>query len=440
MLLGLMLAIGCEKSTEGVADAEDTAGVEVAALAITPPAPSSSEALLAVLTPEAPAPIWRWFTDGVERAEWTGPEVPGGETAKGEIWRVEVDADGESLSAEVAIGGVTPEVLELTLTPERIWTDDLLVATVTAVDPDGDAFSLRYEWTVDGAPAGGDDGLLDGALDFDRDQEVALTVTVSDVDGEGASLSAGPLVVQNTAPGAPVITVEPATGYPGEQDLVCRVVEEAEDLDGDTLEYTYAWTVDEAPYAGTGDTVPAADTALGRAWTCTVTAWDDADEGGSDSASAEVYDEPYAVGNDVEFTDSSSHSANYLLGSRLVLETAGELQALAVIGKVAGPRVVMALYSEDSTGNPDALVAETDATSIVVGGLELPVEPVELDAGAYWIVAVFESSASVGFNMATSAEVKYCSHSFSSPLPDPFCPGGISVYSGQEFNYYTVMR
>jgi len=440
MLLGLMLAIGCEKSTEVAEDTAAAVELAVAEVSITPLAPSSADALLAVLAPEASAPTWRWFVDGVERPERAGPEVPAEATAKGEVWRVEVDADGEPLSAEVSIGGVAPEVLELTLTPETIWTEDLLVATVTAVDPDGDDLSLRYEWTIDGAPAGVDDGLLDGALYFDRDQAVALTVTASDADGAGASLSAGPLIVQNTAPGAPTVTVEPAIGYPGEQELVCRVVEEAEDLDDDALEYTFAWTVDEAAYAGVGDTVPAADTALGRVWTCTVTAWDDLDEGGWDSASAEVYDDPYTVGNDVEFAEFSSHASNYLLGSRLVVEEAGELEALALIGKAAGPRVVMALYTEDSAGNPDALVAGTDATAIVTGALELPVEPVVLEAGAYWIVAVFEGSASVGINYATAAAVKYCTHTFSSPLPDPFCPGGISAYSGQEFNYYVVMR
>jgi hypothetical protein len=152
----------------------------------------------------------------------------------------------------------------------------------------------------------------------------------------------------------------------------------------------------------------------------------------------DVDDEPcgeFHVGNDKEFSNSSSHSPDYLLGSRIDVKTPMTVTDLALIGKASGPNVRMALYT-DAKG-PDALVVEGPETAMVAGVLEMPVDPTPIDAGYYWIMAIYDSTASVGISYPGSGGYyKYQSMSYSDPMPDPF--GAISTGENQIYNYYIV--
>ena len=147
----------------------------------------------------------------------------------------------------------------------------------------------------------------------------------------------------------------------------------------------------------------------------------------------------FHLGNDVEFADSSNHSPDYLLGPAIVVPSDMTLTALALIGKAATANVRMALYS-DSGGAPDALIVETASTPVPVGVLEIPVTPTALPAGTYWIMAVYDTSASIGILSTPHKKGKglslYQSMSFSSAMPDPF--GTASLNLNQVFNYYIV--
>jgi hypothetical protein len=152
----------------------------------------------------------------------------------------------------------------------------------------------------------------------------------------------------------------------------------------------------------------------------------------------DVDDEPcdeFHVGNDKEFSSSSSHSPDYLLGSRLDVKTPMTVTHLALIGKASGPNVRMALYT-DAKG-PDALVVEAPETAMAVGVLEMEVDPTPIDAGYYWIMAIYDTTASVGIAFPSSGGVvQYRSLDFADPMPDPF--GSVTTYTGQVFNYYIV--
>jgi hypothetical protein len=143
----------------------------------------------------------------------------------------------------------------------------------------------------------------------------------------------------------------------------------------------------------------------------------------------------FHLGADKEFSDASSHSPDYLLGNVIVVPSDMTLTALALIGKSTGANVKMALYT-DSSGAPDTLVAETDSNAVPAGVLEIPVTEVALPAGNYWIMAVFDTFASVGISFPSGEVCQYRSLSFSSAMPDPF--GSVSTYKGQLFNYYIV--
>jgi hypothetical protein len=143
---------------------------------------------------------------------------------------------------------------------------------------------------------------------------------------------------------------------------------------------------------------------------------------------------PLVYGNAAEFPGSSSHTPDYLLGSAVHVPLSATLTHLSVIAKSAGSRVVLALYS-DSGGEPDQLVAATPATTMSVGANEIPVTPTLLSAGTYWIMGVYETDASIGFDETdTGAVVYYLYNPFADPLPASI--EWPSLYLGHRFNYY----
>jgi len=144
----------------------------------------------------------------------------------------------------------------------------------------------------------------------------------------------------------------------------------------------------------------------------------------------------FHVGNDAEFADSSSHSPDYLLGTLLVVPADMTVTAMGVIGKSATGNVRMALYT-DSSGAPDAFVMETASTAVPVGVLEVPLaKPVDIPAGNYWIMGIFDVTASIGIAFPKAEIVQYRSLSYGDPMPGTF--GTPSTYTGQVFNYYIV--
>ncbi len=97
------------------------------------------------------------------------------------------------------------------------------------------------------------------------------TDTGSTTTDTGTTTSTG-----NTAPGAPVIEIVP--GEPGEEDdLVCTIITESSDSEGDAVDYAFSWENNGTAWAGftkdtvyTGDTIGFRATADGDEWTCIV--------------------------------------------------------------------------------------------------------------------------------------------------------------------------
>lgn len=113
-----------------------------------------------------------WTLDGVVVEDLAADTVPAARTARGEVWGVVVtpndgEDDGASAEASITIGNSAP-ALTVRVDPRPLLTDDVAAAIVEPADADADAVSLSYAWLVDGAPAGDDAELLDGATAFDR--------------------------------------------------------------------------------------------------------------------------------------------------------------------------------------------------------------------------------------------------------------------------------
>jgi hypothetical protein len=141
------------------------------------------------------------------------------------------------------------------------------------------------------------------------------------------------------------------------------------------------------------------------------------------------------VGNDTAFAGASNHSPDYLAGFRLEVEATMLVTDLALVAKTAGPNVRMALYSD--LKGPDALLVETPTTAVAGGENEIPVAPITIEPGHYWIMAIYDGEATIGiYNPGAGAVVKYTHMPFADALPDPF--GDANDVPNQVYNYYLV--
>jgi hypothetical protein len=139
-----------------------------------------------------------------------------------------------------AVGSSAPEGGAVTITPVVPAAGAALRAEITteAIDPDGDAVTYTYVWSVDGEPVE-----VDGA-DVPAGRSAAaerwsVAVTASDGEHAGTPFEAS-VVVGNEAPVAPPIAF--STSYADER--LELVLEEPVDPDGDPLDLSLTWYQD----------------------------------------------------------------------------------------------------------------------------------------------------------------------------------------------------
>ncbi len=188
----------------------------------------------------------------------------------------------------------TPPEVAVELEPTPAFTDDILQASVEAVDADGDPLTTAYGWSINGASVATTTDRLEGTA-FGRGDQVEVTVEVS--DGIHFTASSASVTIENSPPTAAGVDIQPSAPLAVEA-LVCSVSSGATDLDGDPIAYTAAWTVDGVAHTGTtattafsGDTVSAGDTTEGEVWTCFVTPSDGTDTGPVAEASVTIGDD-----------------------------------------------------------------------------------------------------------------------------------------------------
>ena len=127
--------------------------------------------------------------------------------------------------------------------------------------------------------------------------------------------------------------------------------------------------------------------------------------------------------------------ANYLLGVKYTLSQLGTLNSINLIGNNTGEGVQMAVY-DDNGGTPNNLIASSSQSTVGTGITTLPVTPVLLPPGDYWIMAVYESGGnSSNYNpSATGNVVYYSSLQYGSAIPTN--ASGFTSYNGQDFLYF----
>ena len=197
---------------------------------------------------------------------------------------------GTSGSGSITIENSIPVVSAVVLSPDPVYTNNILTATATYSDLDNDALGLSYAWSVDGTEVqAGTTNTLSNGL-FSKGQTVSVSVVAN--DGTDTSIAAtASAIVANTVPTAPLIEISPSVPVEQEDDVVCSVTTAAADEDSDSVTYAFAWTVDGVAYTGatdaaTSSTVSALQTNATEEWICTVTPNDGEDDG--DPASTTV--------------------------------------------------------------------------------------------------------------------------------------------------------
>lgn len=139
-------------------------------------------------------------------------------------------------------------------------------------------------------------------------------------------------------------------------------------------------------------------------------------------------------GTDPDFT-IGSFSKDYLLGVNFTLSEVGVLHSLNLIGNGSGANFQMAIYN-DIGGVPNDLITSTATSTVGTGVMSVPVTPVELPAGDYWIMAVYDINGNHSNvnQLDGSSVVYYTDLVFGNPIPTN--ASGFTYYAGQDFLYF----
>jgi DNA-binding beta-propeller fold protein YncE len=139
-----------------------------------------------------------------------------------------------------------PVFQSFALTPSSPTTNEELHVDATATDPDlrsmgaDDPTTLSYEWFRNGTLITGETGsTLDLRLAGNGDRSDTIAVRVTASDGQASSTATASVIVANSMPS---VTVLLSSSSPRTNEVLTAAVV-GTDADGDTLTYTYTWSV-----------------------------------------------------------------------------------------------------------------------------------------------------------------------------------------------------
>jgi hypothetical protein len=301
-----------------------------------------------------------------------------------------------------------PTVDDAILSPDPAYEDTTLTCEgVNFQDPEGDAEDYQYAWLLGSVTIVGANGpTLDGAF-FDKDDTISCLLTPFDGQDPGASVTSNAVVVQNTAPTDPSVTLAPEPTALLSEGLICAAIGST-DLDVDAITYEVRWSIDGVPDAAWDGSwaIPASETDLGEEWTCEARA-NDGDSGFSayvgqsttimpavgDLVISEVFVDPTDVGDAsgewIEVYNASAQSLD-LLGFELV-DDSGDVAAITSSLVVSSGSYAVLARNGDPTLN-GGVTADYDYSGmslsngqdqVVLRFLDLEVDRVEYDLSIY---------------------------------------------------------
>ncbi len=374
---------------------------------------------------DAVTPAYAWYVNGALVA--TTATLDGASFNRDdEVYVIVTPSDGTDagipVTSDIAtVQNLAPVAGSITITPATAKTDDLLTASATTSDRDGDAVTMTYRWSVDGVELSSSEH-FDGYAFFSKGQTVYVVGTPNDGTDDGAAVTAS-ITIQNTAPTGLAVAITPASPIDVDAPVVCAVSTAATDPDGDSLTYTIAWTIDGAPFTGAttttraGDTVPASAISVGQTVVCSVTPNDGTDDGAAATATATIScdtdhdgadDEACAGGDDCDDSDDSvSPSASEVCGDGIDQNCDGVDAGCGPTGTVslaAADLTVKGEYAGDNAGWAVAMGDLTDdgIADAVIGAPKNDAEAVD-SGGTY----IFTGGTTGSMNIGTSPRMRY---------------------------------
>ena len=191
-----------------------------------------------------------------------------------------IDCEDQDCEEETVCIGTPPIIESFVLDPTEPRTNDVIDTQVEVSDAESDPVTLSFKWYVDGQEIADEIGdSLGGSDHFAKGQAVYASVIPSDGEHTGEAVNSNVLVVRNTPPSQPEVSVSPNPAATT-NDLTCSIDLPSTDDDGDNIVYNFIWldgntnilrqiqgTVDFT------DTLPAETTVPGEI-TCEVTPHD----------------------------------------------------------------------------------------------------------------------------------------------------------------------
>ena len=232
---------------------------------------------------------YTWLVDRVESTEESAV-VAASRTSAGQEWTVSVkatDGDGASTTAEaeLLVQNTAPECATVSLSPDPVYTDDVLSASVATSDVDLDAVMVDFQWRVNGqtVQSGVEETLASSY--FVKGDYVDVIATPSDGLLTGHPSQSTVRFVQNSLPEVFDVRISPQE--PTSADLLTAGADGYFDADGDSVMYDLAWFVNGQLISGatlalSSDNFERGDTVYA------VMAGFDGEETGPGSASATV--------------------------------------------------------------------------------------------------------------------------------------------------------
>lgn len=248
------------------------------AVSFSPAYPSSSDTLSCTGTAEDAdgdmiTTSYAWFVGNKPVGE--GRVLPAGSVPGGEaVFCVASFDDGlgrtELSSAPAVLAHSAPLIVSASLSETNPTSQSVLSVTATGSDVDRDTISFRYDWMVNGAPAGSGSVLTSSISAGD---EVSVEVTAYDEFHTGGSTTLVTSIGEADIL-APEVSIGPEEAGAGD-DLVCSIDVEGVDLDSGSVTHIIQWrlngelwTDETVDGAEAGDTIDGSFVSMGDEWSC----------------------------------------------------------------------------------------------------------------------------------------------------------------------------
>lgn len=116
---------------------------------------------------------------------------------------------------------------------------------------------------------------------------------------------------------------------------------------------------------------------------------------------------------------NSAHGDGFLLGQSIAMRAASEITGLGFFAKGESAGAYLALYS-DNGGEPQTLLATSERGTVVAGENVFAIDPLELDAGTYWLMTMFEQGTDLAWRETGDVTIHFVALPWRDNPPETF--------------------